>query len=67
MEEKNKIPQELRKSELAELYGMHPSRLRKLMNGDFKEELELVGYKTTQQILSPKVVNRFFELYGEPN
>lgn len=66
MEQANNKPRELRKSDLAAQYGMHPKRLQKLMNGDFKEELELVGYHSRQITLSPRVVQRFYQLYGEP-
>jgi hypothetical protein len=54
------------KSELALKYGFGATKLQKLLNITHYEELEKVGYQKSDQILSPNVVRKFMELYGEP-
>lgn len=54
------------KQQLCRLYGISRETLRVLMNVDFLDELKAVGYKKASNILPPKVLNKFFELYGEP-
>jgi hypothetical protein len=56
----------IRKSELAEKYGVHPSYLARLMNGLYFEELEREGYTKKSITLPPKVLRKFIELHGEP-
>lgn len=56
----------LRKNELADLYNISISYLRRLLNVVYKEELEAVGYEKNCKTLSPIVLRKFFELYGEP-
>lgn len=55
------------KAVLCEMYGFSATYLWKLLNNDYFEELSAVGYKKRQKILPPKVVEKFYELYGEPN
>ena len=52
---------------LRQQYGFGTTKLCRLMNRVFFEELVQVGYKKSDQDLSPKVVRKFFELYGEPD
>lgn len=54
------------KQELANLYGISRSTLKTLFNKTYLKELEAVGYQKSQQIVSPKVLKTFYELYGEP-
>lgn len=54
------------KAELCEMCGFSSSTLRRYMNQMYFEDLKKVGYKTTQQILTPKILEKFFELFGEP-
>lgn len=54
------------KSILAARYGFSTQTLCNLLNGKYFEELEKVGYEKTQKLLSPHVVRKFLELYGEP-
>lgn len=54
------------KSELANLYNFSISTLGRLMNKKYYSQLQEVGYCKTDQILSPKVVRRFMELYDKP-
>lgn len=54
------------KSELAQKYGISMSTLKVLMNKRYFKDLEAVGYQKTHQLLSPNVVRKFMELYGEP-
>lgn len=54
------------KAQLAAKYSISPSTLRKLMNVTFFDELKEVGYNTRQIILSPNVIRKWEEIYGEP-
>ena len=54
------------KKQLAYLYAISSSTLYKLLNETFYEELAKEGYTKKERILSPKVVRKFFELYGHP-
>ncbi|MDX1447217.1 hypothetical protein [Lishizhenia sp.] len=56
----------LRKNELADLYPISQSYLRRLMNVVYYKELQEVGYNKYCITLNPKVIRKFFELYGEP-
>jgi hypothetical protein len=55
------------KSILAKKYNLSNEKMAKLLNNDYFEELEKVGYKKDKRnILSPHVVREFIRLYGEP-
>lgn len=54
------------KKDLKNLYGISHSTLRKLLNVTFYDELKPLGYQKDNRILSPCVVRKFIELYGEP-
>lgn len=55
------------KTELAAEYGFSLEKLRKLMNDVFYDDLLSVGYRKHESILSPRVLSKFYELYGHPN
>lgn len=55
-----------RKKQLAQDYGITPKVLGYFMNTQFYDELVKVGYEKKMRTLPPKVLNRFFELFGEP-
>jgi len=54
------------KYELAQKYNISLSTLRNLLNVRFYNELVPLGYLKRQIILSPCVVRKFIEMYGEP-
>lgn len=54
------------KQELARLYGISPDTLRKLLNKRYFEILKEVGYIKESNYINPKVVLKFYEIYGEP-
>lgn len=54
------------KGQLAELYDISRETLRKLLNQRYFEELKEEGYEKNQKILSPRVVNKFKEIWGAP-
>lgn len=56
----------LTKYQLAAKYGISPSSLRSLMNKVYYDELVAEGYVKRRIILSPRVVAKFVDLYGEP-
>ena len=56
----------IRKSELAEVYGISLSHLGKLLNKRYYDELVKLGYTKKVITLSPVIVRKFIELYGEP-
>lgn len=56
----------LTKSELAAKYGITVRTLAKLLNVRYFDELAAVGYEKSCKYLSPKVIQKFFEFYGEP-
>jgi len=55
------------KKQLALDYGLNRSQLSVYMNVVFFEELKSVGYSKHMRILPPKVVAKFYELFGEPD
>lgn len=55
-----------RKKQLALDYGITPRVLRYYMNVHFYDELEKVGYTKQMRTIPPKVVIRFYELFGQP-
>lgn len=63
---KTQLKNNLSKAELANLYGLAPSTLRKFLNVHFFKDLKAVGYNKRMQTLTPKIVRKFIELYGEP-
>ncbi len=56
----------IRKSELADIYGVHRKYLSVLLNQVYYDELVKVGYNKTCKTISPMIVRKFIELYGEP-
>jgi hypothetical protein len=54
------------KKELANLYGISAGTLKNLLNVRYFSILEPLGYQKNQIILSPAVVRKFKEIYGEP-
>lgn len=57
------------KYDLLKLYekdNLTQRKLGDLLNKRYYEELAPLGYVKTAHDVSPKVVRRFFELYGEP-
>lgn len=54
------------KSELAQKYNISLTTLRLLLNERYFIQLQPLGYAKQQQLLSPCVVRKFIELYGEP-
>lgn len=54
------------KAWLAERHGFSASHLAKLLNVDYFEELQKVGYKKRSIILSPVVFEAFEASYGPP-
>lgn len=54
------------KSELATLYDISTRTLARLMNFRYFTELEACGYVRHDQLISPAVIRRFYELYGKP-
>lgn len=55
------------KSELLNKYPeLNVKQLQLLMNVEFFEELQKVGYEKQSKRLSPNVVRKFIELYGKP-
>ncbi len=54
------------KSQLALMYQISPGKLRTLMNDTFFTELEAVGYHKRAILLSPLVIEKFTECFGEP-
>lgn len=60
-------PQVVTKTTLAQKYGVTRDYLSNLLNKVYFEELETVGYKKDHSnILTPNVVRKFIEVYGEP-
>lgn len=55
------------KQQLRLIYGLEPKTLQRLMNVTFYEELQKVGYVKTCVTLSPRVVDEFIKLWGEPD
>lgn len=56
----------MQKQELAREYNISGTTLRALLNDRYYELLKNVGYRKTDQLLSPRVVRKFKELYGNP-
>lgn len=54
------------KQELARLYNISLSTLRRLLNNRYYEELKAAGYRKTDQIIPPVVIRIFIEIYGPP-
>lgn len=54
------------KQELAQAYNISRETLRKLLNKRYFEELSKLGYRKEDNYLSPCVIRKFYELYGEP-
>lgn len=54
------------KSELADMYGFSIDTLKRYLNKVYFEELKAVGYNKNQQILTPKILTTFFDLFGAP-
>lgn len=51
---------------LKDMYGISAETLRKHLNVDYYADLLAVGYKKNKSILTPKVLEKFIELYGAP-
>lgn len=60
------IKNNLTKNELAVLYGVSPSTIRKYLNNIFFKDLQAVGYRKQMRVLTPKIVRLFMDLYGLP-
>lgn len=56
----------MNKYELAEMYKMSMTTLRRLLNVAFYEHLVPLGYEKSSKRISPCVYRKFIELYGEP-
>jgi hypothetical protein len=54
------------KQELCEAYNFSLRTLGRLLNSQYYEEIKELGYNKHSNILSPKVINKFIDLYGEP-
>ncbi|MBI2258161.1 MAG: hypothetical protein HYU67_04590 [Flavobacteriia bacterium] len=54
------------KFSLRTMYGMSQSSLQKLMNDVFFEDLKEAGYQKNMKIIPPKVLKKFYDLFGEP-
>ena len=54
------------KQELCFKYGFSLTTLASLLNDRYFDQLEPLGYRKNDKILSPKVLAKFFDLYGEP-
>ena len=52
------------KTELARMMEVSASKLRKLLNEDWYDELEKVGYNRNLKILSPKMLEIINENWG---
>ena len=56
----------LTKSELRDQYNISRGTLQYLLNIRYYDQLKEVGYKKFSKILSPQVVSKFKEIYGDP-
>ncbi|MCO5258684.1 MAG: DUF4248 domain-containing protein [Crocinitomicaceae bacterium] len=56
----------LSKKELAQKYGISAGTLNNLLNNRYYELLTPLGYEKQQKLLSPCIVRKFIEIYGEP-
>ena len=54
------------KQELRQQYNMSASTLRNLLNKRYYSQLVLVGYVKADNFISPKVLLKFYEIYGKP-
>tara|TARA_X000000950_G_C13690434_1_gene567788 strand:+ start:363 stop:596 length:234 start_codon:yes stop_codon:yes gene_type:complete len=54
------------KQELCEAYNFSLQTLGRLLNKQYYSILSELGYNKRSNILSPKIINKFIELYGEP-
>lgn len=54
------------KKELRELYGFSKQTLATLLNKRYYTTLKQEGYVKTDNYISPKVLKKFYEIYGEP-
>jgi hypothetical protein len=54
------------KKQLAINYNISRAVLGYYMNTHFFDELSAVGYEKKMRVLPPKVVSRFYELFGSP-
>ncbi len=54
------------KAQMAEIYGVSATYLREQLNNRYFDELEAVGYKKKDIIISPNVLRKFIEIYGKP-
>lgn len=54
------------KAYICEKYHISRETLRVLLNERWFIELTAVGYLKNSRIISPKVYQKFIELYGEP-
>lgn len=55
-----------RKKQIALDFGISPRVLRYYLNVHFYDELSKVGYDKKMRTIPPKVLTRFYELFGEP-
>lgn len=53
------------KADLAAKYGISRETLRVLLNEKYYLQLSEVGYEKNSRLISPKVLNKFIEIYGE--
>lgn len=56
----------LSKKELAQKYKISLTTLQRLLNCRYFDLLKPLGYEKNQKLLSPTVVRKFIEIYGEP-
>lgn len=54
------------KQEVCEAYNFSIQTLGRLLNKKYYTVLSELGYTKKCTIISPKVINKFVELYGEP-
>ena len=54
------------KQELCEAYNFSLTTLGGLLNRQYYSILKELGYRKRSNILSPKIINKFIDLYGEP-
>lgn len=69
-EENNKSPfygkGTITKEQLSRKYCISKRHLSYLLNEKYYDQLMPLGYEKKSIILSPKIVNKFIEIYGQP-
>lgn len=56
----------LTKAELRDIYNISATTLANLLNVKYFAQLQPLGYIKDSKILSPVVLKKFMEIYGEP-